>query len=86
MIGNGVAVSFIGLFLGPIFPIIMNRTAKLVPHWLISGSVGWITGLGISGSAVLPLVTGAMSDRLGISSLHPLCVSKLSQITRFQGP
>ena len=72
MVGDDVAVSFIGLFLGPVYPIVMNRTALLVPPWLMSSAVGWIAALGMSGSAVLPFITGVMSNKLGLISLQPL--------------
>lgn len=72
LVGNAIAVSFVGFFLGPIFPIIMNRTSRLVPHVLISGAVGWIAGVGQAGSALLPFVTGAMSEKFGVISLQPL--------------
>lgn len=72
LLGDAIAVSFIGLFLGPVYPIIMNRTALLVPPSLISSAVGWIAALGMTGSALLPFITGAMSSKLGLVSLQPL--------------
>ncbi|KAH8113850.1 MFS general substrate transporter, partial [Phellopilus nigrolimitatus] len=72
LIENAVAVAFVGLFLGPIYPIVMNHTGKLIPQWLVSGAVGWIAGLGQTGSAILPFVTGSMSSKLGVTSLQPL--------------
>ncbi|PAV15087.1 MFS general substrate transporter [Pyrrhoderma noxium] len=78
LVGDAVAVSFIGLFLGPVYPIVMNRTALLVPPWLMSSAVGWIAALGMSGSAVLPFITGVMSNKLGLISLQPLVVSALA--------
>ena len=36
------------------------------------GSIGWIAGFGQTGSAVLPLVTGALAEKAGIWTLHPL--------------
>ena len=35
-------------------------------------SVGFITAIGVSGSAVLPVVTGLLANNYGIQSLQPL--------------
>ncbi|CAK5274630.1 unnamed protein product, partial [Mycena citricolor] len=51
LIGGAVAVSLVGVFLGPIYPIVMNRAARAVPRWLLSPSIGWIAGFGQTGSA-----------------------------------
>ncbi|KAH8110133.1 MFS general substrate transporter [Phellopilus nigrolimitatus] len=75
LIGNAIAIAFVGLFLGPIYPILINVAGRLVPHWLINGAVGWIGGLGQAGSAILPFVTGALSSKFGVRSLQPLIVS-----------
>ncbi|THH06656.1 hypothetical protein EW145_g3933 [Phellinidium pouzarii] len=77
LIGNAIAVAFIGLFLGPVYPIVMNIAGRLVPHWLMSGAVGWIGGLGQMGSALLPFITGALSSKFGVMSLQPFIVSVL---------
>ena len=44
-----IAVSFVGFFLGPMYPIIMNETGRLLPPWLLTGSIGWIASFGFSG-------------------------------------
>lgn len=33
LIGNAVAVSFVGLLLGPFYPIAMNVISGLLPRW-----------------------------------------------------
>ncbi|KAI5121776.1 hypothetical protein M0805_009587 [Coniferiporia weirii] len=75
LVGNAIAVAFIGLFLGPVYPILITIAGRLVPHWLISGAVSWIGGLGQAGSALLPFITGALSSKFGVTSLQPLIVS-----------
>ena len=72
LIGDAVAVSLIGAFLGPIYPILMNRAGRVVPRWLLSGSIGWIAGFGQAGSAILPFITGAIASKTGIRALQPL--------------
>jgi len=63
--------------LGPIYPIIMNHAARILPPWLLTGCIGWIAGLGQAGSALLPFLTGAIASRTGISSLQPLLVAMM---------
>ena len=74
LIGNAIAISFIGLFLGPMYPIAMNYASRILPRRILTGSIGWITGFGQAGSALFPFVAGAITSKEGISSLQPLCV------------
>ncbi|KAF9021400.1 MFS general substrate transporter [Hymenopellis radicata] len=77
IIENAIAVSFIGMLLGPMYPILVDHASRILPAWLLTGSVGWITGVGVSGSAVLPLVTGVLASKFGIRSLQPFVVSMM---------
>lgn len=36
------------------------------------GAIGWIVSIALIGDALVPLATGALSDRFGIVSLQPL--------------
>ncbi|KAF8587192.1 MFS general substrate transporter [Ramaria rubella] len=74
LIGNAVCVSFIGFFLGPMYPTVMNQASYVIPRWLLTGSIGWIAGFGQAGSALLPFMTGALANKLGIASLQPLII------------
>ena len=78
LIGGGVAVSLVGLLLGPFYPIAMNQAARILPAWLLTPSIGWIAGFGQAGSAVLPFITGALAQSTGIGSLQPLWVASLT--------
>ncbi|KAK7684563.1 hypothetical protein QCA50_012510 [Cerrena zonata] len=75
LIGGGVAISFVGFVLGPIYPIVMNHAARILPPWILTGSIGWIAGFGQAGSAFIPFITGAIASSKGIGSLQPLLVS-----------
>ncbi|KAJ7033673.1 MFS general substrate transporter [Mycena alexandri] len=77
-IGGAVAVSLVGLFFGPMYPLIMNSVGRSVPRWLLSGSIGWVAGLGQAGSAILPFVTGAIASKTGIRTLQPLLISLMA--------
>jgi hypothetical protein len=36
------------------YPILMNHAARILPRWILTGSIGWIAGFGQAGSALLP--------------------------------
>ncbi|TRM63904.1 major facilitator superfamily domain-containing protein [Schizophyllum amplum] len=77
LIGNAIAVSIVGIVLGPFFPIAMNQAARIFPAWLLTPSIGWIASVGQAGSAVLPFITGALAQTTGIGSLQPFLVSMM---------
>ncbi|EKM74811.1 hypothetical protein AGABI1DRAFT_116723 [Agaricus bisporus var. burnettii JB137-S8] len=77
LIGGAVAVSIVGLLLGPMYPIAMNHAGRVLPNWLLTGSIGWIAGFGQAGSAALPFVTGVISSKHGIRSLQPLLIAMM---------
>ena len=72
LIENAIAVSFVGLVLGPMYPILMNHSTRILPRWLLTGCMGYIAGVGQAGSAVLPFLTGLLASKFGIASLQPL--------------
>ncbi|KAI0052068.1 MFS general substrate transporter [Auriscalpium vulgare] len=78
LIGGAVAVSVVGVLLGPIYPIVMNESGRILPRWLLTGSIGWIAGFGQTGSAALPFMTGAIASKAGIKSLQPLLVAMMA--------
>ncbi|RDB30820.1 Bypass of stop codon protein 6 [Hypsizygus marmoreus] len=77
LIGDAVAVSLVGVLLGPMYPITMNHAGRVLPRWILTGSIGWIAGFGQAGSALLPFMTGALSSKFGIRSLQPLLVAMM---------
>ncbi|KAI0774901.1 MFS general substrate transporter [Trametes elegans] len=77
LIGGGIAISFVGVLLGPIYPIVMNHAGLVLPPWLLTGCIGWIAGFGQAGSAFLPFVTGAVASKVGIKGLQPLLVGMM---------
>ncbi|KAL5531469.1 hypothetical protein ACEPAG_4346 [Sanghuangporus baumii] len=56
------------------YPILMNETERLLPQWLLTGSIGWIASFGFSGSALFPFITGALAEEFGIKTLQPILV------------
>ena len=49
-----------------------KASKNILPKWLFTGCVGWISGVGQTGSAILPFITGLLASKFGISSLQPL--------------
>jgi len=39
LIGGAVAVSLVGVLLGPIYPIVMNEAGRILPRWLLTGCI-----------------------------------------------
>ncbi|KAL0570179.1 hypothetical protein V5O48_011784 [Marasmius crinis-equi] len=85
LVGGAVAVSIVGFFLGPIYPITMNHAGRVLPRWLLAGAIGWIAGFGQAGSAVFPFMTGALAGKFGIESLQPLLIAMMVAMTILWG-
>ncbi|KAF9558509.1 MFS general substrate transporter [Agrocybe pediades] len=77
LIGDAIAVSIVGLLLGPMFPIIMNQSKHIIPRRILTASIGWISGLGQAGSALFPFITGALAEKHGIKSLQPTLIGMI---------
>ncbi|KAF9269598.1 MFS general substrate transporter [Marasmius fiardii PR-910] len=75
---NAIAVSFIGLLLGPMFPLMVSHGSRVIPPSLFTGSMGWITGIGMAGSAALPFITGILASKYGIVTLQPFLIAMMS--------
>ncbi|EJU05957.1 MFS general substrate transporter [Dacryopinax primogenitus] len=76
-IGDAVAVSVIGLLLGPFYPWVVGTGQRLFPAWLLTGCIGWIASFGQAGSAVFPFLTGALAQKYGIQVLQPVLVAMI---------
>ncbi|KAF8312636.1 MFS general substrate transporter [Clavulina sp. PMI_390] len=83
LVGNAIAISFVGFFLGPMYPQLVLVLAKLVPPSFIGGAVGWISCLGATGSAVFPFIAGAMASKFGVWVLQPLVVALMGAMMVF---
>ena len=58
--------------MGPIYPIMVGHMSKILPRFVLSAALGLINGLGQTGSALLPFMTGVLASKFGITSLQPL--------------
>lgn len=68
-----------GLFLGPIFPILIRViTIKIRPRGLHTAAIGLVVALGSAGAALFPLVVGLVAQAKGIQTLPPILVALLA--------
>lgn len=77
-ITGAIAVSLIGMFLGPMYPVAISYTPLILPRSLVNGAIGWITAVGATGSALLPFLTGQIANKYGIGVMQPLYVPRIS--------
>ncbi|PBL00173.1 hypothetical protein ARMGADRAFT_915594, partial [Armillaria gallica] len=55
--------SLLSVFPGSHVPDTCRHAARILPAWLLTESVGWINGIGSSGSAALLFITGLLTSR-----------------------
>ena len=75
VIGEAVAVSIVGLLLGPIYPCATAVFSRLIPKRLQMSSLAAVSALGSSGGAVAPFLTGLLAQQVGTWVMHPICIS-----------
>jgi fucose permease len=66
-----VGFCFIGFSLGPIYPLTVAITPKLVPSRLGPSAIGLLVSVSIVGLAIFPWVAGVLAQTLGIWTLLP---------------
>lgn len=74
VIGDAVAVSIVGLLLGPIYPCATAVFSRLLPRHLQMSSLAAVSALGSAGGAFWPFFTGLLAQQTGTWVLHPICV------------
>ena len=72
IIGNAVAEALVGLFLGPVYPCATAVFSKLLPRNVQVTALSVVGGMGSSGGALVPFITGMLAQRLGTVVLHPI--------------
>ncbi|KAL8789672.1 MAG: hypothetical protein Q9195_006725 [Heterodermia aff. obscurata] len=74
VIGEAVAVSIVGLLLGPVYPCATAVFSRLLERRLQMSALAFVSALGSSGGAVAPFFTGLLAQQVGTWVLHPICV------------
>lgn len=75
IIGDAVAVSLIGVILGPVYPCGQTVFTRLLPRHIQVTSISFISSAGSSGGAVAPFLTGLIAQTAGTWVLHPICIA-----------
>lgn len=74
IIGNAVAVSIVGLLLGPVYPCSCTVFTRLIPRKEQVSGLSLISAFGSSGGAVAPFTTGILAQAAGTFVLHPIAI------------
>lgn len=77
VLASAVAVGFLGMFLGPVFPSGIIMATKLLPGHLHIPSTGFSTAIGGTGGSVFPFITGAIAQAKGVQVLQPIVLAML---------
>ncbi|KIX00068.1 uncharacterized protein Z518_10995 [Rhinocladiella mackenziei CBS 650.93] len=81
IIGNAVAESIVGVFLGPVYPCATGVFSKLLPVNIQISSLSVVTSMGSSGGALVPFITGILAQKLSTVVLHPVVLISLASMT-----
>jgi fucose permease len=74
VITNAVAVSIVGLLLGPIYPCAMAVFLRKMSGSQAVSGMGTISASGSLGGAVAPFLTGLIAQAVGTFVLHPIVI------------
>jgi fucose permease len=74
VIGDAVAVSIVGLLLGPVYPCSAAVFMRSMTKREQVGSMGIISAFGSSGGAAAPFTTGILAQAAGTFVLHPIAI------------
>ena len=74
VVGEAVAVSIVGLLLGPVYPCAMAVFTRLLERRFQLSALAFVSALGSSGGAVAPFFTGLLAQAVGTWVLHPICI------------
>lgn len=69
------------MLLGPMYPIIVTHARRILPRRILTGSIGWISGVGQAGSAMVPFMVGAIAQTAGMKVLQPVLIGILGIMT-----
>lgn len=74
VIGDAVAVSIVGLLLGPVYPCATVIFSRAIGRKEQMSSLSVISAFGSSGGAVAPFTTGILAQAAGTFVLHPIAI------------
>ena len=74
IVGDAVAVSIVGLLLGPIYPCAASVFLRAMGRREAMSGMGTISACGSLGGAVAPFITGLLAQATGTFILHPIVI------------
>lgn len=74
---SAVFVTFLGFFLGPLFPAAVVAATKLLPGDYHVSAIGFAAAFGGGGAALFPFAIGAIAQSKGVEVLQPICLAIL---------
>ncbi|KAM3479201.1 hypothetical protein MY5147_001816 [Beauveria neobassiana] len=74
VVGNAVAVSIVGVLLGPVYPCAMSSFLRGMPHRQSLSDMGAISAFGSMGGAVWPFIVGLLAQAVDTWVLHPIVI------------
>ena len=74
IIGEAVAVSLVGLLLGPIYAFAISVYSRLLNRDELVSALSFVSAMGSSGGAVAPFVTGIVSQKVGTWVVNPVAI------------
>ncbi|KAK4043622.1 major facilitator superfamily domain-containing protein [Parachaetomium inaequale] len=70
-------VTFLGFFLGPLFPAAVVAATKLLPRDYHVSAIGFAAAFGGGGAALFPFAVGAIAQSKGVEVLQPVVLAIL---------
>ncbi|KAK1248878.1 hypothetical protein MKX08_007098 [Trichoderma sp. CBMAI-0020] len=78
IIAASIAVSFMGVFTGPLFASGMSLASKLFPPTIRATALPFVFVLAQLGGCLFPIITGVVSANAGVKVLQPILVALLA--------
>lgn len=74
-VSSAICVTFLGFFLGPLFPAAVVAATKLLPADYHVSAIGFAAAFGGGGAAIFPFAVGAIAQSSGVEVLQPIIVA-----------
>ncbi|KAK2730384.1 major facilitator superfamily transporter [Colletotrichum kahawae] len=76
-VASVIFVTFLGFFLGPLFPAVIVAAIKLLPNDYHVNAIGFAAAFGGGGAAIFPFAIRAIAQIKGVQVLQPIIVAIL---------
>jgi fucose permease len=74
---SALAMSFVGFFMGTIFPCVVVVATRLLPKHIHVAAIGFTAALSMGGGSVFPFMIGAIAQAKGVKVLQPILLAML---------